>query len=292
MHRTYQCHICNERYIPVVVLLIVGMIFIFELHHAMWIPVVMTSFLGFKFPFSNEDAPPDAYCGAQCSLCTSYKKGRCPSCAFGDEKLRMSCPMYKCASQKDVKCTECPEVLHCAIYREFAQKCPFALKIKDDTIPAGHGFLIKESIPHYSLHVLCDRIVRGDFGLIILRQSTDILEEWAPLKHVPLVHLKQTLAGDNCLDPTNLAKLHVTIEEFFQAAPRATVLLEGMEYLIIHNGVDRMLKFVHSVVDCAHKYKSHFITIVDPRIFDDDEMTMLNEELILLETGKKQKYNY
>ncbi|MGD2249095.1 MAG: DUF835 domain-containing protein [Candidatus Methanofastidiosia archaeon] len=290
MHRTDLFHRVSGWYFPVCVLLIVGMIFLFSWKQVVWVPVVLASFLRFKFPFADEDDPPDARCGAMCSLCISYRKGRCPSCAFGDDKLRTNCPIFQCASEKDTACTECPEVLHCSVYREFAQKCPFASKIEDDTIPGGNGFLIKESVPDESLNVLCDRIVRGDFGLIILRQSTDVLDEWPPLKGVPLVHLKQTVAGDNCLDPTNLAKMHLTIEEFFQAAPRATVLLEGMEYLITHNGVDRMLKFIHSVVECVRTYNTHFITIVDPRILEDNELVMLEQELVPLEPGKKWKF--
>lgn len=249
----------------------------------MLVPFIV-GFIRFKLPFSEEaDAPPNARCGAMCSLCSSYRKGHCSSCELGDKQLRNSCLIYACAKEKDTVCTECPEVLHCKTYRTYAHQCPFARSsVLKDTTPHGHGYLVKENTPQQSLELFVDRIVRGDFGLVILRQAPDILTEWPLLKNVPVVYLNQTVTEDNCLDPTNLAKLHLTIEEFFKAAPRSTVLLEGMEYLIVHNGVDRMLKFIHSIGECVKKHESRFITLVDPRVLDEEEMVLLERELVSL----------
>lgn len=250
-----------------------------------WIPF-MVGFIRFKFPFSEQgDAPPNARCGAMCALCSSYQKGHCPSCELGDEQLRSSCFIHLCAAEKDCVCTECPEVLHCKTYRTYAHQCPFAHSaVLKDTTPHGHGFLVKENALHESLELFVDRIVRGDFGLVILRQAPDILYEWPPLENVPVLYLNQTFTQDHSLDPTNLAKLHLTIEEFLKAAPRATVLLEGMEYLIVHNGVDRILKFIHSIGECVKKHESRFITLVDPRILDKEEMLLLERELVPLKS--------
>ena len=244
-------------------------------------PLLLGSLIRFKFPLSEEmGSPPDARCGAKCALCISFQNGHCSSCAFGDETLRDSCPIFVCAEKKETWCTECPEMLHCTTYREYADKCPFeSPEVLQDTLPTGCGILVKEKSIEKSLHIFMDRIARGDLGLLILRQPPEVLTEWPQLESMPVVHLNQTVTNGNCLDPTNLAKLHMTIEEFFKAAPRSTVLLEGMEYLIVHNGIERMLKFAHSIAECASMYSSRFITIIDPRVLDDEELALLEREL-------------
>ena len=250
----------------------------------LWVlPFCFSNLHRFKFSLSEDmKSPSDARCGSKCSLCISYRKGRCPSCAFGDEEKRVSCPIILCAEEKETVCTECAEMLHCAVYRKSVNVCPFEIpEVLVDTLPAG-GFLVKGNDLSRGLSLFIDRIVRGDLGLIILRQPLCTLEGWPQLKNVPIVQLKQTVGEGNSLDPTNLAKLHLTIQEFFGAAPRATILLEGMEYLIIHNGVDRILKFVHSVAGCARTYSSRFITIIDPRVLDCEDFALLERELTLV----------
>lgn len=251
-------------------------------HRPFWwvLPFWVGSLIKFKLSLSEEmEAPPNARCGSKCSLCISFERGHCPSCAFGDEHVRMSCPIFVCAEEKQTRCTECPEMLHCETYREYAIKCPFeSPEVLQDTLPRGCGFLVKGKNLNHGLTLFLDRIVRGDLGLIILRQPPDVLAAWPQLEAVPVIQLNQTEVHRNCLDPTNLAKLHLTIEEFFKAAPRACVLLDGMEYLMIHNGIDRMLKFIHSIVEYADRYSSCFITLIDPRVLEDEEFGLLERE--------------
>jgi hypothetical protein len=235
--------------------------------------------IGLKLSLSEEDPPPDARCGAACSLCSSFSKRHCPSCAYGPEPVRLSCPVFVCAEKKETFCTECPDLFYCPIYKAHKKTCPFENStVLADTLPAG-GYLIREQTLDVSLTAFSDRIARGDLGLLILRQSPDVLLGWPYLEKVPIVCLQQTIPQDNSLDPTNLAKLHLTIQEFVKTAPRATVLLEGMEYLIVHNGVDRIVKFLHSIVSCAEEYSSRFITLIDPRVLQQDELDLIEREL-------------
>ena len=269
------------------IFLLLLLVVVVEQRTLLWvIPACVGSLLGFKFSFTEDmDIPPDARCGAICSLCVSFQKGHCPSCAFGDENIRLSCPLFVCAEKKETLCTVCPEMLHCTIYRTHANTCPFIDElVLQDTLPAGGGYLVYENNLNKSLSLFVDRIARGDLGLVILRQPPDILAGVPQIERVPILQLTQTVTERSCLDPTNLAKIHLTVEEFFRAAPKATVFLEGMEYLIIHNGVDRILKFIHSIAECAGKYRSRFITLVDPRVLEDEELSLLEEELIRVES--------
>jgi hypothetical protein len=240
--------------------------------------------IGLKLSLSEEDSPPNARCGALCSLCTSFLQGHCPSCAYGPESMRRKCPLFICAEKKGTYCTQCPDLFHCAIYRTHKDHCPFENEtVLADTLPVG-GYLIPERTLDMSLSVFSDRIARGDLGLLILRQSPDVLMEWPYVEKVPIVYLQQTIPQDNSLDPTNLAKLHLTIQDFFKTAPRATALLEGMEYLIVHNGIERIVTFLHSIVSCTEEYSSRFITLIDSRILQPDELDLLEKELTLIKS--------
>ena len=235
----------------------------------------VTIMIGLKLSLFEDNPPPDARCGAACSLCSSFHKRHCPSCANGPKLVKLSCPLFVCAEKKETYCIECPDLFYCPIYKAHKKTCPFENStVLADTFPAG-GYIVREQVLDMSLNAFSDRISRGDLGLLILRQSHDVLRGWPYIEKVPIVSLQQTIPQDNNLDPTNLAKLHLTIQEFFKTAPSASVLLEGMEYLIVHNGVDRIVKFLHSIVSCTEEYSYRFIKHIDPRILQEEDLDLL-----------------
>jgi len=219
----------------------------------------------------------DSRCGALCSSCSSYLDGLCPSCELGDAHVRESCPIYQCSSERDVLCNDCSELSTCDIYREYCNVCPFSvdrygLKVKS-------SYLWEDADPQFAFEVFRDYIIRGSFGLLITRDYPEKAVEKYQLPNVNVLWLSQVEEHEASVDPTNLPRITHTVSEFVRQAPISFVLLTGLEYLMVHNGFDRVLKHLHMINDQVMTHNSRFLIVVDPKAMDPKELSLLEREM-------------
>lgn len=219
----------------------------------------------------------DARCGSLCSLCSAYVEGLCPSCELEETALRESCPIYMCSLDRGVLCTDCNLLFECDIYREYCDQCPFTtdqygLKMKN-------SYLLEDENPQIAFEVFRDYVIRGSFGLLISRDYPKKLIQEYQLPDVNILWLSQIEREEISIDPDNLPRLTHTISEFVQKAPISFVLLVGLEYLIVHNGFDRVLKHLHMINDQVMTHKARFLGVVDPRTLDPRELSLLEREM-------------
>lgn len=222
---------------------------------------------------STKDAP----CGALCSLCSSFSAGRCESCAMGAEEKRKECSIYVCAKGKGITCTQCDQLLTCSTYGDHKEECPFCDPVKH--LPSGTSYKIESSTYDMGRAIFRDRIVRGDFGLVISREHPDIFFKKWDLEQVPMIWLSVREENKRTVDPTDLAKLAYMIENFIRKVPVSVVLFEGFEYLALYNSFDATVKLVYFLEDEAVKNKCRFIVSYDPRTIDKDDLALLENEL-------------
>ncbi|MGD2250898.1 MAG: DUF835 domain-containing protein [Candidatus Methanofastidiosia archaeon] len=219
----------------------------------------------------------DARCGALCSMCKSYVEGLCVGCEQVDAKIRESCPIYQCSLQKGVLCEECPELLECPIYREFSEHCPVSI----DFYGLAHrtSYVWEHSDPGVAFEIFLDYTARGAFGLLITRDYPKKVQEKYELLDVSCIWLSQVESAENAVDPTNLPRLTYMITQFIKQVPESFILLVGVEYLVVHNGFDRVLKFLHTLNDRVMTHNARFLVVVDPKTLDPREVSLLEREL-------------
>ena len=63
-----------------------------------------------------------AYCGVDCSVCTDFLSGKCPSCRLSEWKDDDICMPVRCCREKGIGCCgECP-VFPCADMADFYEE--------------------------------------------------------------------------------------------------------------------------------------------------------------------------
>lgn len=225
----------------------------------------------------------DSRCGALCSLCSAYLDGLCPSCELGDAPTRESCPIYRCSVEKGISCNECSQLFKCNTYREYAEHCPFT--VDRYGLKVRNSYLWESKEYHFALEVFRDYTRRGSFGLLITRDYPGKVVEKYQLPKVNVLWLSQVEKEGISIDPTNLPRLTHIVSQFIAQAPISFVLLIGLEYLMVHNGFDRVLKHLHMVNDQVMTHPSRFLVVVDPKALDPKELSLLEREMHLL-TGQ------
>lgn len=219
----------------------------------------------------------DSRCGALCSLCSSYLDGLCPSCELGDARIRESCPIYRCSVGKGVLCNDCSDLLTCDIYREYCNKCPFS--VDRYGLNVRNSYVWEDAHPQFAFEVFRDYVIRGSFGLLITRDYPEKVVEKYHLPDVNVLWLSQVEEHETSIDPTNLPRITHTVTEFIRQAPMSFILLTGLEYLMVHNGFDRMLKHLHMINDQVMTHNARFLVIVDPKTMDPKELSLLEREM-------------
>lgn len=224
-----------------------------------------------QIPTSTKDAP----CGSLCSLCSSFQEGRCKSCAMADLEKKKECPIYVCTQKKNATCPTCKNILSCIIYAG-KDKCP----IKDSSkyIPAGVSYQLESPTYSPARAIFRDRIIRGDFGLVVSREHPDVFFEKWDLERVPLLWLSVEEEDKWTVNPTNLAKLAHIVSNFIKEVPFSCVLFEGFEYLIVHNSFGMVMKSVYSINDEVVRNKCRFILSYDARAFDRNSLAVIEKE--------------
>lgn len=223
----------------------------------------------------------DSRCGAFCSICSAYLEGICPSCEMGDAELREACPLYQCSLQRGVTCNNCSLLLKCDIYREYGDQCPFTMDrygLKPRT-----SYLLEDDDPRMAFEIFKDYTIRGSFGLLITRDFPDKVMKRYNLPKTSIIWLSQIEEHDMSIDPSNLPRLTHIISQFIHETPLSFVFLAGLEYLMVHNGFEKVLKHLHMINDQVMTHDSRFLIIIDPKTLDSREMSLLEREMHLLE---------
>ena len=219
----------------------------------------------------------DARCGARCSVCSAYFAHECPSCVAADESIKKECKIYVCAHKKGINCHQCKSIFTCSIYAEYKEKCPFSHFL--NWFSSGSSYRIDSPTYTEGRTLFRDRLVCGDFGLIVSREHPhNFFGEW-DLEQVPLIWLSVLEENTWTVNPTNLAKLSHTIINFIKEYPVSCILFEGFEYLVVHNSFDTIMKLVYSLDDTVIQDKCRFILSYDSRTLDEEKAALLEKEL-------------
>jgi len=83
------------------------------------------------------------------------------------------------------------------------------------------------------------------------------------------------LVGRRCFNPTHLSSILNAITRFVETPDRSFVLIEGVEYLIINNGFDQVLKFINRIEDAIVTGNASVILSIDPRTLDAQSLALL-----------------
>ncbi len=146
----------------------------------------------------------------------------------------------------------------------------------------GLSYVVKEQKAVKSFEIFTDQVTHSIQGLCITRQYPAVVrQEWG-LEETPIIWLSNQL-GKVYVNPSNIGILGDTIIRFIEKSDDSVVMIDGIEFLIVNNGFDKVLKMIHRITEVVMEYKSRVIISVDPRALDVREMALLERNMEIIE---------
>jgi len=147
----------------------------------------------------------------------------------------------------------------------------------------GTYIILEENSKNITLgfKVFKDVLRSGNPGLLITRMVPDKVKKKYGLKRLKIIWLSRS-DSRNSITPTNLGTIVDEIKEYVLKQPDSIVFLDGLEYLIIQNDFDRVLKFLHSLRDEIAVTNARLIVSLNPKTFTEKKIALLTKELKVL----------
>lgn len=143
----------------------------------------------------------------------------------------------------------------------------------------GTMYLVKGRDVGRSYSLFADWFSKNATGLIITRKSPPRIRAAYNLSAAPTLWLSQK-DDENVLYPTQLHKLSYLISEAVFDQKDPVILLDGLEYLIVHNKFEPVLKQLYIIREVLSRHGGVMLIPVDPEAFSDREMGFLEKESV------------
>jgi PAS domain S-box-containing protein len=144
-------------------------------------------------------------------------------------------------------------------------------------IEPGESYLIESHDPAEAFDIFIDAVTHGIQGFSICRIHPKKVRGKYGLKKTPILWLS-TIEAEDSIDPRDLAKINHLLNEFLKRATDSIILLEGIEYLIIQNSFEKVIKAMHSLNDYITLFGSRLLVPVSPRTLSEKELSILEKE--------------
>jgi uncharacterized repeat protein (TIGR01451 family) len=149
---------------------------------------------------------------------------------------------------------------------------------KADLTETGIGYLIMEENPKKSYDLFKKLIESGQSGLCITRSFPHRVRSMYGIEDIPILWLSRA-KDPNSIIPTNLGGMLRHAKVFMEEHEDSVVLLDGLEYLMVHNDFSRVLKLVHGLNELAAINAGRVIIPMNPLTMDDDKVALLKRDL-------------
>jgi len=145
----------------------------------------------------------------------------------------------------------------------------------------GCNYLVKEFSEGKlkAIDIFLDTVMHNEAGLYITRKYPPKLREELGLRKTPIFWLSRDKDYKDVINPSDLVSLTEVVKGFISKSDRCVVFLEGLEYLVVQNDFESVLKLIQSLDDSFTKTKSNLIVSVDPTAFDSRNIHLLEREL-------------
>ncbi len=141
----------------------------------------------------------------------------------------------------------------------------------------GQGYLFEAKRSDRAYEVLLDALREGREGLVVSREHPDIVRQKYSLAKTPIVWLTSH-PGSERVDPTNLSILQHTVNEFLKRSKEAVILLDGVEYLILNNRMEKVLQVILTLKDEVAISEGILLLPVDPETFETRALALLERD--------------
>ncbi len=136
-------------------------------------------------------------------------------------------------------------------------------------------YLINDKYREKSLNLFFNLVNKQYPGFAVIRTPPDEIRKQFNFENTPFIWLRKA-EGEKAAtaDTDSLLK---TLSEFVKKNEKSAILIERLDYIIVHNGFEKTLKFIHSLKDSL---KSTIVLVsINSTTLNEVELNLLKEEM-------------
>ena len=145
-------------------------------------------------------------------------------------------------------------------------------------LESGTAYLLADEKPDRAFQVFESQLARGAKGLVITRIYPDDVRKRYRIKDVPVLWLSRGY-GKGSVNPTNLGAMIGDIEKFASGKEDSIVLFDGLEYLLVQNEPQKVVKFVQTLADTASVHHMKVLLPFNLKSVDEARRALLTRDL-------------
>jgi len=146
----------------------------------------------------------------------------------------------------------------------------------------GLCYVVRERKPFLAYRLFENLLAESVPGLCVTRQFPDKVREAFDLKDTRVLWLSHTPGKDHH-NPTSIGTLATIISSFIERYERCVVLIDGLEYLVINNGFQQVLRFAEHINEQVMQSKSTVLMPISPNAFSEQELALLERNVEVIE---------
>ncbi len=157
---------------------------------------------------------------------------------------------------------------------------PTGVLLEIPELQPGKVYFIDEPKADLVFKVFNSLLGKGYKGLCITRMPPKKVRETANLEKTPIVWLSTiTTPDEKTLDPSSIARIHSTIQEFLSAAKQPVILIEGLEYLIFVNNFRFVLTMLHSLYERTVSSNGILLLVLSKQTMTPADWSLLTKDM-------------
>jgi two-component system cell cycle response regulator len=142
----------------------------------------------------------------------------------------------------------------------------------------GTAYLLLDVKPDRAFRILESQLARGAKGLVVSRIYPDEVRRRYRLKDVPVLWLSRGY-GKDAVNPTNLGAIIQNVEKFVSGKEDSVVLFDGLEYLLVQNDAQKVVKFVQTLADTASVHHAKVLIPFDTKSVSEVQRALITRDL-------------
>ncbi len=118
----------------------------------------------------------------------------------------------------------------------------------------------------------------GHHGMCLSRTHPDKVREQLGLEGLEVRWLSTNMT-DEAISPVHLERIIYAIGDHLEKQDSGVVLLDGLEYLVVHNNFSKVLKFVHSLQDQVAIKNGTLLVPVNETAIGEEHLALLKRDM-------------
>ena len=142
----------------------------------------------------------------------------------------------------------------------------------------GSTYLLPSSKPDMAFKIFAKEIRNGANGMIITRLHPGEVKARFSVGSCPIHWLSRAFTKES-MSPTNLGAMAEQIEGFVSKNNNPLVLLDGIEYLIVQNDLQKVVRFISSVRDSVALHSARMVIPFNMQSVDESGRALITRDL-------------